>query len=215
MCPYCAQQRRKFSIKTASTSGTVISSNIVSNIVTGLQQAVAVRGLISIIPDVRPKSRCSSSDDCPDSVAIRSFVQEEVRFNLRQCDGVEYFGKVDETTPTDASRKSRIHLPHRLRLDTHPVSLGVGSPRTGLCRVRPQHRWVLLRAHFFLLVVHMVPVFSSSYPVRVHVFLKLAYWVFLKYLETSDSFEGRGEKAMAMVARLRVYALYQMLSISL
>ena len=52
-CPYSARQRRYVSIKTASTRGTVISSNIVSNIITRLQQAVAVRGLIYNISDVK------------------------------------------------------------------------------------------------------------------------------------------------------------------
>ena len=70
------------------------------------------------------------------------------------------------------------HLPYR---DTHPVSLGFGSLRRGLRRVRPQHRRVPLRVYFFLLAVGMVPGFSSSYAVRLHVFLKLAYWAFLKY----------------------------------
>ena len=54
------------SIKTASTSGTVISSSMVSKIVTGLQ-AFVVGGLIYIISDARPKTGPSSSDGCPDT----------------------------------------------------------------------------------------------------------------------------------------------------
>ena len=111
-------------------------NNIVSNVVTGLQQAVAVRGLIYISSDVRPKSRCSSSDDCPDSAATLSFIQEEVRFKLGQCDGVVCFCKVDKTTPTDASRKV-----------SKPTFLSV----SGLIhiRVRHRHRRVPLHVYFF------------------------------------------------------------------
>ena len=76
------------SIKTASRSGTVISSSIVSKIVTCLQQALVSRGLIFTISDVGAKSGCSCSDDCADSAAPlcsnsqgwRFLVHEEASF---------------------------------------------------------------------------------------------------------------------------------------
>ena len=55
-----------------------------------------------------------------------------------------------------------------------------------------------------------------GYAVRVHVFLMLAYWLVFEVHEGLWSPSGgRGEMAMATVARLHVYDVYQMLSLSL
>ena len=68
----------------------------------------------------------------------------------------------------------------------------------------------LARVDYLFVLTGLFMIFG--YAVRVHVFLMLAYWLVLKYIKAPGPLR---EMAMATVAWLYVYDVYQMLSLSL